>query len=196
MAARGGSGPSGIPRPCPDEGWSVGPHAWRLAFTHPVTGETMQFSSPLPEDMAGLCGFLRDRATAAGWTSPPPNPLPAGRGTYLKSFARAERQSHVPFRAEGDHRISRSRELSALEFRDPRLLHAAWGGEPGAILQPQPGILAGDRVEDVRRNQTLVEEAFAIPDGRLILMRQVHGDRIRVLDGDGPLPGGLPNATA
>ena len=36
-------------------------HAWRLFFTHPATGESMQFSAPLPEDMAGLCGFLRDR---------------------------------------------------------------------------------------------------------------------------------------
>ena len=36
-------------------------HAWRLAFTHPVTGEAMQFTSPLPEDMAALCAFLRER---------------------------------------------------------------------------------------------------------------------------------------
>ncbi len=36
-------------------------HAWRLAFTHPVTGEKLQFVAPLPEDMAGLCAFLRER---------------------------------------------------------------------------------------------------------------------------------------
>jgi 23S rRNA pseudouridine1911/1915/1917 synthase len=36
-------------------------HAWRLAFAHPVTGEKMQFSAPLPEDMAGLSAFLRER---------------------------------------------------------------------------------------------------------------------------------------
>ena len=36
-------------------------HAWRLFFAHPATGEPMQFTAPLPEDMAGLCGFLRDR---------------------------------------------------------------------------------------------------------------------------------------
>ena len=36
-------------------------HAWRLAFTHPVTGEKMRFSSPLPEDMADLCAFLREQ---------------------------------------------------------------------------------------------------------------------------------------
>jgi 23S rRNA pseudouridine1911/1915/1917 synthase len=36
-------------------------HAWRLAFTHPVTGEALSFSSPLPEDIASLCSFLRER---------------------------------------------------------------------------------------------------------------------------------------
>ena len=36
-------------------------HAWRLAFSHPVTGERMQFTAPLPADMAGLCAFLRER---------------------------------------------------------------------------------------------------------------------------------------
>ena len=36
-------------------------HAWRLGFTHPLTGEAMQFTSPLPEDMAVLCAFLRGR---------------------------------------------------------------------------------------------------------------------------------------
>jgi 23S rRNA pseudouridine1911/1915/1917 synthase len=36
-------------------------HAWRLAFAHPITGEKMPFSAPPPEDMAGLCAFLRER---------------------------------------------------------------------------------------------------------------------------------------
>ena len=36
-------------------------HAWRIAFAHPVTGEAMQFSSPLPADVADLCSFLRTR---------------------------------------------------------------------------------------------------------------------------------------
>ena len=36
-------------------------HAWRLAFAHPVTGEKMQFSSPLPEELADLCAFLRNQ---------------------------------------------------------------------------------------------------------------------------------------
>ena len=39
-------------------------HAWRLVFVHPVTGEIMRFSSPLPEDVADLCAFLRKRERA------------------------------------------------------------------------------------------------------------------------------------
>jgi 23S rRNA pseudouridine1911/1915/1917 synthase len=39
-------------------------HAARLSFTHPATGEKMQFVSPLPDDMASLCAFLRERATS------------------------------------------------------------------------------------------------------------------------------------
>jgi 23S rRNA pseudouridine1911/1915/1917 synthase len=35
-------------------------HAGRLAFSHPLTGSLMSFVSPLPEDMAGLCNFLRE----------------------------------------------------------------------------------------------------------------------------------------
>jgi len=36
-------------------------HAWRLCFAHPLTGETLEFSSPLPEDIASLCALLRER---------------------------------------------------------------------------------------------------------------------------------------
>ena len=41
-------------------------HAWRLSFAHPVTGEKMRFPSPLPEDMAALCAFLRERVSRGG----------------------------------------------------------------------------------------------------------------------------------
>ena len=34
-------------------------HAATLGFDHPVTGERLEFSSPLPEDMAGLIAALR-----------------------------------------------------------------------------------------------------------------------------------------
>ncbi|MGE5790234.1 MAG: RluA family pseudouridine synthase [Syntrophaceae bacterium] len=36
-------------------------HAGRLSFTHPVTGEEMTFESPLPEDMAEVIRFLREK---------------------------------------------------------------------------------------------------------------------------------------
>ena len=29
-------------------------HAWRLSFQHPITGETLNFTAPLPEDMAAV----------------------------------------------------------------------------------------------------------------------------------------------
>jgi 23S rRNA pseudouridine1911/1915/1917 synthase len=34
-------------------------HAATLGFVHPVTGEALEFASPLPEDMAGLILALR-----------------------------------------------------------------------------------------------------------------------------------------
>ena len=83
-------------------------------------------------------------------------------------------------------------ELSAPGFVTHAFCTRRGGVSTGPYSSLNLGFLAGDRLEDVRRNQILVEEAFGIPDGRLILMRQVHGDRIRVLDGDGPLPEGLP----
>jgi 23S rRNA pseudouridine1911/1915/1917 synthase len=36
-------------------------HAGGLGFVHPVTDQFIEFSSPLPGDMAGICAFLRDR---------------------------------------------------------------------------------------------------------------------------------------
>lgn len=31
-------------------------HAWKLSFVHPITGEEMQFTAPLPEDMMAVAG--------------------------------------------------------------------------------------------------------------------------------------------
>ena len=36
-------------------------HAWRLSFTHPVTGEALRFCSPLPKDMADLIALMHGR---------------------------------------------------------------------------------------------------------------------------------------
>ncbi len=41
-------------------------HAARLGFTHPVTGETLSFDSPLPGDMQGLVEELRHAALPTG----------------------------------------------------------------------------------------------------------------------------------
>ena len=85
-----------------------------------------------------------------------------------------------------------SGELSALDF----LTHAFCTRRGGVSRAPYDGLnvgdLVGDREGNLLRNLNLVKDAFAIPDGRLILMRQVHGDRIHVIDEDGPLPEGLP----
>lgn len=40
-------------------------HAATLGFVHPVTGETLEFSSPLPPDMEGLIAGLRAGLTSA-----------------------------------------------------------------------------------------------------------------------------------
>jgi 23S rRNA pseudouridine1911/1915/1917 synthase len=41
-------------------------HAATLGFVHPVTGEALEFESPLPPDMAGLIATLRQGPAAAG----------------------------------------------------------------------------------------------------------------------------------
>jgi 23S rRNA pseudouridine1911/1915/1917 synthase len=40
-------------------------HAARLGFDHPVTGQAMEFASPLPADMRDLLEALRQDAVAA-----------------------------------------------------------------------------------------------------------------------------------
>ena len=61
----------------------------------------------------------------------------------------------------------------------------------GVSPPPWEGLNAGFLVGDCRRNVldnlALVSRAFAVPEGALVLMGQVHGDRIQVIDA-GPLP--------
>jgi 23S rRNA pseudouridine1911/1915/1917 synthase len=33
-------------------------HAWRVAFTHPVTGERVQLEAPVPEDLSAVIGYF------------------------------------------------------------------------------------------------------------------------------------------
>jgi 23S rRNA pseudouridine1911/1915/1917 synthase len=35
-------------------------HAANISFVHPITHQDMAFSDPLPDDMVGLCNFLKE----------------------------------------------------------------------------------------------------------------------------------------
>ncbi len=52
-------------RPVPDSSGArrIMLHAATLAFEHPATGQRLEWSAPLPTDMAGLLGRLRRHAT-------------------------------------------------------------------------------------------------------------------------------------
>jgi YfiH family protein len=95
------------------------------------------------------------------------------------------------FARRGTIEYLESGELSALDF----MTHAFCTRRGGVSRAPYDdlnvGDLVGDREEDLLRNLNRVKDVFAIPDGRLILMRQVHGDRIHRIDKEGPLPEGL-----
>lgn len=82
--------------------------------------------------------------------------------------------------------------LAALGFVTPAFCTRLGGVSGGPYASLNLGDLVGDKIEDVRRNRALVEQAFDIPAGGLILMRQVHGDGIRVVDGPGAPAEGLP----
>jgi YfiH family protein len=96
------------------------------------------------------------------------------------------------FAKKGAIEYLESEALSALGFVTHAFCTRNGGVSRGPYADLNVGDLVGDREEDVGRNSILIEEAFGIPKGRLILMRQVHGNQIRILDGDGPLPEGLP----
>jgi polyphenol oxidase len=83
-------------------------------------------------------------------------------------------------------------ELSALGFVDHAFCARRGGVSAGPFSSLNVSFQVGDRNEDVGRNLEIIGEAFAIPSGRLALMGQVHGERIRVIDGDEPLPECLP----
>lgn len=96
------------------------------------------------------------------------------------------------FALKGTIKYLESGELSALDF----VTHAFCTRIGGVSRAPYDGLNVGDRVgdrqEDLLQNLNRVKDAFAIPDGGLILMRQVHGDRILSIDEHGPLPERLP----
>ena len=96
------------------------------------------------------------------------------------------------FARSGTIEYLESGELSELDF----LTHAFCTRRGGVSRAPYDGLnvgdLVGDREEDLRQNLNRVKDAFAIPDGRLILMRQLHGDRIHLIEEDALLPEGPP----
>ena len=96
------------------------------------------------------------------------------------------------FALKGAIEYLESEEVSALGF----LTHAFCTRRGGVSRAPYDdlnvGDLVGDREEALLQNLNLIKGAFAIPDGRLVLMRQVHGDRIQVIDEEGSLPEGPP----
>jgi YfiH family protein len=82
--------------------------------------------------------------------------------------------------------------LAALGFVDHAFVTRRGGVSGGPFSSLNASFRVGDREEDVRRNLALVGEAFAIPQERLVLMDQVHGDRIRIVDSDEPPPACIP----
>jgi hypothetical protein len=66
------------------------------------------------------------------------------------------------------------------------------GGSRAPYATLNTGLLVGDREADVRGNLDRIRGAFAVAEGRLVLMGQVHGDMVAVLDGEGPLPELVP----
>lgn len=83
-------------------------------------------------------------------------------------------------------------EMSALGFVTHAFCTRQGGVSEGPFADLNVGDRVGDREAAVKRNLALVGEAFAIREGRLLLMRQVHGDSIRVIDGAMPLPEETP----
>ncbi len=78
--------------------------------------------------------------------------------------------------------------LAALGFVEHAFCTRRGGESAGPFARLNAGFRGGEREEDVRRNLAIVGEAFAIPQERLVLMGQVHGDRIHVIDGAEPPP--------
>jgi YfiH family protein len=83
-------------------------------------------------------------------------------------------------------------EFSALGFVVHAFCTRRGGVSEGPFSSLNAGFLAGDREGDVRRNLAIVGEAFAIPPDRLVLMGQVHGERVCVINGDEPPPECIP----
>jgi YfiH family protein len=96
------------------------------------------------------------------------------------------------FAQSGALRYLEAEAVSALDFVTHAFCTRLGGVSEGPLFSLNTGFLVGDREEDVHRNLTLIGDAFAMSAERLVLMGQVHGDLIFILDGDGPPPGFIP----
>ena len=96
------------------------------------------------------------------------------------------------FARRGDIEYLVAENLQALDFTVHAFCTRLGGVSEGPYATLNAGFLAGDRDADVRRNLDLVSGSFAIPEGRLIQVRQVHGDRIVVIGDEGALPDNPP----
>jgi len=85
-----------------------------------------------------------------------------------------------------------SEAIAGLDFVTHAFLTRMGGVSEGPFSSLNTGFLVNDREADVRRNLALIEAAFVILPGHLVLMGQVHGERICVLDGNGPPPSSIP----
>jgi YfiH family protein len=82
--------------------------------------------------------------------------------------------------------------ISALDFVTHAFCTRLGGVSEGPFSSLNASFSVADREENVRRNLSLIADSISIPASRLVLMGQVHGDRVCVLDGDGPPPESIP----
>ncbi len=82
--------------------------------------------------------------------------------------------------------------ITALDFVTHAFCTRLGGVSEGPFSSLNTSFSVADREDNVRRNLSLIADSFSIPASRLVLMGQVHGDRVCILDGDGPPPGSIP----
>lgn len=82
--------------------------------------------------------------------------------------------------------------ISALDFVTHAFCTRLGGVSEGPFSSLNTGFRVADQEENVRRNLSLIAGSFSIPEDRLVLMGQVHGDRVHILDGDAPPPESIP----
>jgi YfiH family protein len=82
--------------------------------------------------------------------------------------------------------------ISALDIVTHAFCTRLGGISEGPFFSLNASFSVADREINVRRNLSLITDSFSIPAGRLVLMGQVHGGRVAILDGDSPPPESIP----